>query len=94
MDIPIGYLWGMQTLAQYLEAEKLTQAAFASRVGRTQATISRILNGEAQPSAELAASIEQATGGRVPFWAWKAFERFRTPTPQEAEARAAERGAA
>ena len=67
----------METLSQYLSNEGIRQTEFAVRVGRTQATISRILNGEAQPSAELAAAIENETGGRVPFWTWKAFEAFK-----------------
>lgn len=79
----------METLAQYLDAEGIRQTEFAARVGRTQATISRILNGEAQPSAELAAAIERETCGRVPFWTWKAFEAFK-PVHSNAPVRAAE----
>jgi plasmid maintenance system antidote protein VapI len=64
------------TLAQWLKSNGVRQADFAETVGRTQATISRLVGGEAQPSAELAARIEQATGGQVPFWTWEAFAAF------------------
>jgi plasmid maintenance system antidote protein VapI len=71
----------MQTLGTYLEDNGIRQTAFAETVGRTQATISRIVAGDAQPSFDLAVSIERATGGKVPVWSWPAFSALR---PSEA----------
>lgn len=67
----------MQTLGDYLTEQNIRQTAFAEAVGRTQATISRIVSGEAQPSFELAVMIERATGGKVPIWSWPAFSAMR-----------------
>ena len=81
----------MLTLAQYLEHQKLRQAVFAERVGKTQATISRIVNGDAQPSLDLALSIQRETGGRVPVWSWAAFAALKpNGASSDVPARAAE----
>jgi transcriptional regulator with XRE-family HTH domain len=60
----------MTKLSQYLEQGKLTQGAFALRLGVTQATVSRLVSGKAKPGLELAVAIERTTGGKVPVGAW------------------------
>ena len=54
-------------LAAYLERAGLTQREFAAKIGTTDAHMSRLANGKARPSAELAEKIEAATRGRVTF---------------------------
>ncbi len=81
--IPVGYKWGMVTLAQYLKDNKIKQEDFAERIGRTQAMVSRLVSGKAQPSPDLAADIEKETSGEVPFHVWPAYSRF---APEESAA--------
>ncbi|MDH3579552.1 MAG: helix-turn-helix domain-containing protein, partial [Hyphomicrobiales bacterium] len=52
-------------LSQWLKNSETSARALAARVGTTEATISRLKNGRAQPSLELAGRIAQATGGAV-----------------------------
>lgn len=58
------------TLTAYLTTNEITQEQFARRIGRTQATISRLCLGERAPSIETAGLIERATGGAVPAAVW------------------------
>lgn len=60
----------MQTLAQYLAAQKITQAQFADRVGSTSATVSRWCSGKAFPNKDAVKRIDAATGGEVPPAVW------------------------
>jgi len=60
----------MSTLSQYLEREKLTQSAFADRLGVKQSFVSRLIRGEAMPSLKTAVRIAEVTGGAVPVTAW------------------------
>jgi transcriptional regulator with XRE-family HTH domain len=53
------------TLDQYLNAEKISGADFAHRVGTSGASITRIRKGQQSPSPELMARIITATGGKV-----------------------------
>jgi Helix-turn-helix. len=53
------------TLAQWLEKNDLTRAAFALRVGTTTATISRIAKGEQNIPLSLIDAIKRETGGEV-----------------------------
>lgn len=59
----------MMTLATYLNTSKVSQAAFAERVGVKQPTVNRWVNGQ-KPSWEAAALIEKETGGAVPVAVW------------------------
>lgn len=60
----------MEKLRSYLEANSLSQAAFAVRVGLNQATISKLCAGSMRPSLETAARIAAATDGAVPYESW------------------------
>lgn len=51
-------------LASYLDANGITQAEFAARVGITQGALSKIYNG-GNASLETAVAIERETGGAV-----------------------------
>jgi len=73
----------MERLAQYLHANHLTQTRLAGRLGVSQATISRLLSGKSQPSAELARRIEDETGGAVRAYDWPAYSAFRPPEAAE-----------
>lgn len=55
----------MNALARYLSKTGESASAFASRMGRTASTITRLLKAERNPSPTLAIDIERATGGRV-----------------------------
>ena len=63
-------------LAEWLDSQPITQKAFADRLGRTQAWVSRISNGERRITLEAAVQIERATDGAVPAAAW--IERLNT----------------
>jgi phosphopantothenoylcysteine decarboxylase/phosphopantothenate--cysteine ligase len=52
-------------LSPWLKFNGISARELAGRVGATEATISRIRNGRAQPSMELAQRIADATGGAV-----------------------------
>ena len=66
----------MNKLAQYLTDRKITQAEFAARIGVTQAMVSRLAKGKAQPSPDVAVRIERETDGIAPFHAWPAYSAF------------------
>ena len=53
------------TLDQYLAIPANTAAKLAADAGTTGATITRLLYGEAQPSADMIRAIVDATGGKV-----------------------------
>jgi len=53
------------TLTDYLSDAELSATEFASKVGCTTSTITRILRGERGPSLELALKIEAETKGKV-----------------------------
>lgn len=67
---------GMNPLAQYLSRKKIRQTDFAQAVGVTQAMVSRLANGAAHPSPEVALRIEKETHGAVPFHVWQKFRGF------------------
>lgn len=60
----------MNALKSYLDDTGEKQVAFASRVGTTSATISRLCAGTLKPSLDLAHAIERETEGRVPTETW------------------------
>lgn len=58
-------------LADYLEAENLTLKQFGDKIGRTEATVSRLARGLNKPDQETLDAILRETGGRVTandFW--------------------------
>lgn len=59
----------MMMLSQYLDAENITQAQFAERIGTTQGTVSKLCAGR-RPKWDLALRIERATDGGVPVSIW------------------------
>ncbi|WP_311271253.1 transcriptional regulator [Sphingobium sp. WCS2017Hpa-17] len=58
-------------LAAFLSKEENTESALAAKVGRTQAAINRYRRGVRFPDADTARSIEEQTGGAVPFAVWQ-----------------------
>jgi DNA-binding XRE family transcriptional regulator len=60
----------MNRLAAYLAQTSESQTAFASRIGSTQATVSRLCTDAMRPSLSLASRIERETGGVVPATGW------------------------
>lgn len=64
----------MGKLFQYLREANLTQAQFAERIGCSQATISRFVKGQSEPSLRMARRIQNATGGVVRPGDWSGGE--------------------
>lgn len=52
-------------LSQYIDAKKLTAAAFGREIGRSRSFVLRLIKGERLPSMTLAEEITRATGGEV-----------------------------
>lgn len=52
-------------LKDWLTKRKMTQAAFAGAVGRSTATVSRIVNGVDRPNWATLDAIHKATDGEV-----------------------------
>lgn len=69
----------MVTLNQYLRDSGMTQEDFAAAIKVTQATVSRLCRGKAQPSKELMLTIEKETAGAVPVLSW-----FAAPAGEQA----------
>ena len=55
----------MMKLDQWLEANAMTEADFAERIGVSQPTISRIRRGVCKPSLDTIAKIEDYTKNKV-----------------------------
>lgn len=53
------------TLAEWLKREGKTVVALAKELGRDPSFITRVKNGDAMPSIEVAAEIQRITGGEV-----------------------------
>ncbi|UYW25716.1 helix-turn-helix transcriptional regulator [Methylorubrum extorquens] len=53
------------TLADWLRQNGKTATWLASQVGRDPSFITRVKNGDAMPSIEVAAAIQRVTGGAV-----------------------------
>jgi len=60
----------MNDLAAYLKRTGTTQAAFAEKVGLTQATVSKLCHRSTGISLSAALRIERATDGAVPASSW------------------------
>ncbi|HET7411645.1 MAG TPA: helix-turn-helix transcriptional regulator [Pararhizobium sp.] len=54
-------------LRTYLKEHSETATAFASRIGVSVSSVSRLANGKREPDLELALKIRDATGGLVQF---------------------------
>ncbi len=54
------------TLGEYLEQNALTLAAFAARIGRSAATVNRLIRGLNRPEWKTIRAIEKATAGTRP----------------------------
>lgn len=57
-------------LKSWLEAESVTQAELATRVGYDPSNMSKLLKGTIKPTLTLAFKIETATDGVIPASAW------------------------
>lgn len=57
-------------IAQYLQANNITQTAFAEKIGVTQASMNRYVRGERTPSAGKMNAIHMATKGAVTLSDW------------------------
>ena len=68
-DIRLAYILFMMTLDAYLKAHKISQADFAAAIGVKQPTVHRWTRGE-KPSLDVAAKIQNETGGEVPVHVW------------------------
>lgn len=52
-------------LAEYLRTKEIKLAEFATRIGRSPATVSRLANGKQQPDWDTVKAIRRATKGAV-----------------------------
>jgi plasmid maintenance system antidote protein VapI len=79
------------TLRDHLKRSGETVTAFAVRIQQPRNTVSKIDNGQRQPSLPLAVKIVNATGGKVPLEALVRLPDARpvTDTPAEAQGIAA-----
>lgn len=64
------------TLTDYLREHRLTHAEFATRIGATQAAVTRYANGRRKPNLDKIVLIERVTNGAV-----KAID-FASPAPE------------
>lgn len=60
-----GVIEGMGKLDDYLRSNDLTNAAFAQKLGVSEATVSRVRNGKQTPSWDLIIGISTATDGAI-----------------------------
>lgn len=61
-------VWGniaVMKLSDYLTANSLTAAAFASKIGRHRSTVIRLIGGNVRPDRETVERILAATDGQV-----------------------------
>lgn len=52
-------------LSEYLKKNVLTQSAFAEKIGRSIASVSRLANGRQKPDLDTLLAIERETDGKV-----------------------------
>lgn len=57
-------------LQAWLKSKKITKADFAERIGVSAGYLTRLANGERQPSLDVALIIARETKGQVPPNAW------------------------
>lgn len=60
----------MQKLVDHIDGLGMTRAAFASKLGISEAYLSQILNGLRKPSLKLATLVEVETKGEVAAVSW------------------------
>lgn len=60
----------MSNLSAYLTISRLTQRAFAARIGVDPSIVSRLCANHMTPSLHLAIQIERETNGAVPASSW------------------------
>ena len=58
-------------LYKYLDTYNILQSEFAKKIGVTQPTLSRYVNGESLPSVVIGARIEKATSSEVACGDWE-----------------------
>ena len=58
-------------LYKYLIHHNISQSEFADKIGVSQPTLSRYVNGDTLPSVVIGARIETATGGEVSTRDWE-----------------------
>jgi DNA-binding transcriptional regulator YdaS (Cro superfamily) len=61
----------VEELARFLAAKRLSQSAFARRIGTSGAVVCRWLSGNRTPSTHFALAIARETKGAVPVKAWE-----------------------
>lgn len=57
-------------LDTYLSGEGIKDAEFADRIGRDRSMVSKLRRGIVKPTIDLAAKIEEQTGGAVTMQSW------------------------
>lgn len=68
-------------LADYLSEKKIAPSRFAADIGVPASTISRILNGDRNPSMQILAKINSATAGAVTPNDFLPEQPAQTPSP-------------
>ncbi|MGN6772509.1 MAG: helix-turn-helix domain-containing protein [Rhizobiaceae bacterium] len=68
------------TLAEYLNSQKMTEAAFADRLNVSQVTVHRYVKGQRFPDRDMILRISELTGARVAPADWFAA----APKPERA----------
>ena len=58
-------------LYKYLDTYNISQSEFADKIGVSQPTLSRYVNGDTLPSVVIGARIEAATSGEVACGDWE-----------------------
>ena len=61
-------------LGEWLEKRNITQQAFADRIGKSQAAVSRYISGKIMPSRETVKRIREETKGKVGLDDWDSDE--------------------
>ena len=64
------HVYHMETLAEYLKAEKIAQSAFAKIIEVDQSTVSKWISGENTPRPKQIRRIAEVTGNRVSPSVW------------------------
>lgn len=70
-------------LKTYLKTNRLTETAFAEKLGVSQVTINRYVLRKRFPSPEMILRIAEATGGKVKVADWYAEIAIRAPKQDE-----------
>ena len=60
-----------EALAAFLKSNRISQAAFASRIGSSQPTVCHYAQGVKLPRKGMARNIDRETLGQVPFGLWQ-----------------------